>query len=184
MIPEVLEHYGSGKTCALFATTKDQESYQRFTVGGATFTFPVATLELTVEGETAIKADFAATIASDLTISSGTLTGGNFAITATVDSVAETSMADLTAEVLQGIIDANTATAVAAVNAALSAGIPLPSDIKGVDFTNASLDFKDGFLALGLTPSTQNWIRLGSAMSARKTAVLSKMEAPVSVVQF
>ena len=63
-------------------------------------------------------------------------------------------------------------------------GIPLPSDIKGIDFTNASLDFKDGFLALALTPSTQNWIRLGSAISTRKTAILSKMEASVSVVQF
>jgi hypothetical protein len=184
LIPEVLEHYGSGKACALFATTKDQESYQAFTVGGANFTFPVATLELTVEKETAIKADFYATVASDLTISSGTLTGGNFAIVASVDSVAESSMADLTAEVLQGIIDTNLATAISAVNSALSAGIALPSDIKGVDFTNASLDFKDGFLALGLTPSTQNWIRLGSAMRTTKGAILSEMEAPVSVMQF
>ena len=129
----MLEHYGSGKTCSIFATAgsvSDKTSTLHFLDGSATLEFPFVTLELVVEGETAIKGDFYAFVGSDLTVKSGQLTGANFNISVLLEGDDfQSSMPDLTKDDLVATINDNLPTVMDTVNAALAAGIPLPTDI-------------------------------------------------------
>lgn len=114
------------------------------------------------------------------------LTGGNFAADVQVISIDQTTMSDITADALNALIEQNLPAAIIAVNVALTNGVKLPDDIQGINLSDATLDFKTGFLAAGLTPTVNGWKALGAYLSGTKQALLAaKMpEAPISIVQF
>ena len=72
----------------------------------------MVTLELAVEGETAIQGSLYVFVSSDLTVKSGVLTGGNFYVST-----------------LFGKIIVTFPETMDTINAVLAAGIPLPTDI-------------------------------------------------------
>ena len=184
LLPDVLEHYGKGKKCGVFFTGEQATSYVVERPGQIEMNLPKALLELTVDGETAIKGDFNADVMTDLSMSNGLLIGKNFKLITKVVDVLETTMPELDVATLQAMLDANTKKAEDAINAVLEKGIKIPDNIGGLNLTDSNLDFHHGYVALGLTATSATWEVIAKLLSAEKKAILAAMEAPVSIVQF
>jgi hypothetical protein len=78
--------------------------------------------------------------------------------------------------------------AVAHVNDNLMYGVKLPDEIFGFKSSGSMLDFNEGYVTLGLTPTNSFWQSIDAVLSAGKQALTEQsdtkrvMEAPISPV--